>query len=228
MYRSRGLFIGAAMLWVMVTLGFFVLDSTASSRPPIAEGALASLLTAYLPVLVLCVFLLLYLTRKRSPIEWASDFHVNIERARPELWLVCAYLLITQIGLGYFWNTGLHFPGPEIYERNTHLWHDVVSWMLLNGVFYIVIPIYWLRRTGLRAADLFRSMEWRRNAWIIAAYWALDFFRAHHWWRQLFLFKRATICSGRSDQHRGQYHRCRVTGRATDARDIDTPPHGAF
>ena len=176
MYRSRGLFIGAAMLWVMVTLGFFVLDSTASSRPPIAEGALASLLTAYLPVLVLCVFLLLYLTRKRSPIEWASDFHVNIERARPELWLVCAYLLITQIGLGYFWNTGLHFPGPEIYERNTHLWHDVVSWMLLNGVFYIVIPIYWLRRTGLRAADLFRSMEWRRNAWIIAAYWALDFF----------------------------------------------------
>ena len=52
MYRSRGLFIGAAMLWVMVTLGFFVLDSTVSSRPPIAEGALASLLTVYLPVLV--------------------------------------------------------------------------------------------------------------------------------------------------------------------------------
>ncbi len=164
------------MLWALVTLIFFVLDATVNYRPPIAEDALGSLLSAYLPVLALCVFLLLYLTRTRSPTEWASDFHVNIERARPELWLVCAYLLITQIGLGFFWNTGLHFPGPEVYERNTHHWHDVVRWMLLNSVFYIVIPIYWLRRTGLRAADLLRSLEWRRNAWIIVAYWALDFF----------------------------------------------------
>ena len=164
------------MLWALVTLIFFVLDATVNYRPPIAEDALGSLLSAYLPVLALCVFLLLYLTRTRSPTEWASDFHINIERARPELWLVCAYLFITQIGLGFFWNTGLHFPGPEVYERNTHHWHDVVRWMLLNSVFYIVIPIYWLRRTGLRAADLLRSLEWRRNAWIIVAYWALDFF----------------------------------------------------
>ena len=176
MFTSRPFLMSAALLWPLVTLGFFVLDSTVSSRPPIAEGALTSLLTVYLPVLALSVFLLLFLTRKRSPTEWASDFHINIERARPELWLVCAYLFITQIGLGFFWNTGLHFPGPEVYERNTHHWHDVVSWMLLNGVFYIVIPIYWLRRTGLRAADLLRSLEWRRNAWIMVAYWALDFF----------------------------------------------------
>ena len=176
MYKSQPFLISAAMLWALVTLIFFVLDATVNYRPPIAEDALGSLLSAYLPVLALCVFLLLYLTRTRSPTEWASDFHVNIERARPELWLVCAYLLITQIGLGFFWNTGLHFPGPEVYERNTHHWHDVVRWMLLNSVFYIVIPIYWLRRTGLRAADLLRSLEWRRNAWIIVAYWALDFF----------------------------------------------------
>jgi len=175
-YKSQPFLISAAMLWALVTLIFFVLDATVNYRPPIAEDALGSLLSAYLPVLALCVFLLLYLTRTRSPTEWASDFHVNIERARPELWLVCAYLLITQIGLGFFWNTGLHFPGPEVYERNTHHWHDVVRWMLLNSVFYIVIPIYWLRRTGLRAADLLRSLEWRRNAWIIVAYWALDFF----------------------------------------------------
>ena len=176
MYKSQPFLISAAMLWALVTLIFFVLDATVNYRPPIAEDALGSLLSAYLPVLALCVFLLLYLTRTRSPTEWASDFHVNIERARPELWLVCAYLLITQIGLGFFWNTGLHFPGPEVYERNTHHWHDVVRWMLLNSVFYIVIPIYWLRRTGLRAADLLRSLKWRRNAWIIVAYWALDFF----------------------------------------------------
>lgn len=176
MYKSQPFLISAAILWALVTLIFFVLDATVNYRPPIAEDALGSLLSVYLPVLALCVFLLLYLTRTRSPTEWASDFHVNIERARPELWLVCAYLLITQIGLGFFWNTGLHFPGPEVYERNTHHWHDVVRWMLLNSVFYIVIPIYWLRRTGLRAADLLRSLEWRRNAWIIVAYWALDFF----------------------------------------------------
>ena len=48
--------------------------------------------------------------------------------------------------------------------------------MLLNGVFYIVIPHLLAAANGLRAADLFRSLEWRRNAWIIAAYWALDFF----------------------------------------------------
>jgi hypothetical protein len=164
------------MLWAAVTITFFLLDSTVNYRPPIAEGALDSLLTVYLPVLALSVFLLLFLTRKRSPIEWARDFHVDVTRARSQLWLVCAYLLITQIGLGYFWNTGLHFPGPEVYERNTHHWQDVVSWMLLNGVFYIAIPIYWLRRTGLRVADLLRALEWRKNAWIIVAYWALDFF----------------------------------------------------
>jgi hypothetical protein len=164
------------MLWAAVTITFFLLDSTVNYRPPIAEGALSSLLSAYLPVLALSVFLLLFLTRKRSPIEWARDFHVDVTRARSQLWLVCAYLLITQIGLGYFWNTGLHFPGPEVYERNTHHWQDVVSWMLLNGVFYIAIPIYWLRRTGLRVADLLRALEWRKNAWIIVAYWALDFF----------------------------------------------------
>lgn len=164
------------MLWAAVTITFFLLDSTVNYRPPIAEGALSSLLSAYLPVLALSVFLLLFLTRKRSPIEWARDFHVDVTRARSQLWLVCAYLLITQIGLGYFWNTGLHFPGPEVYERNTHHWQDVVSWMLLNGVFYIAIPIYWLRRTGLRVGDLLRALEWRKNAWIIVAYWALDFF----------------------------------------------------
>ena len=176
MHNSRLLFFGVATLWLLAALGFFSLDSTFDSRPPVAEGALDSLLTVYLPVLALSVFLLLFLTRKRSPIEWASDFHVDITRARPQLWLVCAYLLITQIGLGFFWNTGLHFPGPEVYERSTHHWHDVVSWMLLNGVFYIVIPIYWLRRTGLRVANLLRTLEWRKNAWIIVAYWALDFF----------------------------------------------------
>ena len=176
MYNSRLLLFSVATLWLLVALGFFSLDSTLDSRPPITEGALASLLTMYLPVLSLSVFLLLFLTRKRSPIEWARDFHVDVTRARSQLWLVCAYLLITQIGLGYFWNTGLHFPGPEVYERSTHHWQDVVSWMLLNGVFYIAIPIYWLRRTGLRVADLLRSLEWRQNAWIIIAYWSLDFF----------------------------------------------------
>lgn len=176
MDKTRPLFICFAMLWAAVTITFFLLDSTVNYRPPIAEGALSSLLSAYLPVLALSVFLLLFLTRKRSPIEWARDFHVDVTRARSQLWLVCAYLLITQIGLGYFWNTGLHFPGPEVYERNTHHWQDVVSWMLLNGVFYIAIPIYWLRRTGLRVADLLRALEWRKNAWIIVAYWALDFF----------------------------------------------------
>ena len=176
MDKTRPLFICFAMLWAAVTITFFLLDSTVNYRPPIAEGALSSLLSAYLPVLALSVFLLLFLTRKRSPIEWARDFHVDVTRARSQLWLVCAYLLITKIGLGYFWNTGLHFPGPEVYERNTHHWQDVVSWMLLNGVFYIAIPIYWLRRTGLRVADLLRALEWRKNAWIIVAYWALDFF----------------------------------------------------
>ena len=176
MDKTRPLFICFAMLWAAVTITFFLLDSTVNYRPPIAEGALSSLLSACFPVLALSVFLLLFLTRKRSPIEWARDFHVDVTRARSQLWLVCAYLLITQIGLGYFWNTGLHFPGPEVYERNTHHWQDVVSWMLLNGVFYIAIPIYWLRRTGLRVADLLRALEWRKNAWIIVAYWALDFF----------------------------------------------------
>ena len=91
------------------------------------------------------------------------------------LWIF-VYLLATQLILGFVFNTGLHFPGPDMYQQADHRRGEVITWMLLNGVIYVALPLFWLNRVGFRFKSLFYPWPWRRNLWIIAAYWALDFF----------------------------------------------------
>ena len=50
-----------ALGWLSITTVFFATQNSSVQIPPIAEGALSSLLLAYFPVLLLCVFLLLFL-----------------------------------------------------------------------------------------------------------------------------------------------------------------------
>ena len=174
--RSGQLLLSLCFAWVVAVSVFVAIDSRTTARPPIAADGLLSLLGVYLPVLALCVFLLLLLTRRRDPFPWTERFCIDTQTAGKEVLWIFVYLLTTQLILGFVFNTGLHFPGPDMYQQADHRRGEVITWMLLNGVIYVALPLFWLNRVGFRFKSLFYPWPWRRNLWIIAAYWALDFF----------------------------------------------------
>ena len=174
--RAGQSLLSLCVAWVVAVSVFVAIDSRTTARPPIAAEGLLSLLGVYLPVLALCVFLLLLLTRRRDPFPWTERFSIDSQTAGKEVLGIFVYLLTTQLILGFVFNTGLHFPGPDMYQQADHRRGEVITWMLLNGVIYVALPLFWLNRVGFRFKSLFYPWPWRRNLWIIAAYWALDFF----------------------------------------------------
>ena len=164
------------LAWVVATLVFFTTQTGLSAVPPIAIDAVSSLLFAYFPVLALCVFLLLYLTRSRDVFDWETLYALNREKAGIEVLAAFVYLLVTQLVLGLFFDVGLHFPGPHVYEPWSFAYQHVVVWTLVNTLVYVLVPLLWLRRRGLNLVEFMRALEWRSNIWILIAFWALDFF----------------------------------------------------
>ena len=69
-YLHDRTFLGALVFWLIATISYFQFVAMGYALSPIAVDGLKSLLTFYIPVLVLTVFLLLYLTRKRPPVKW--------------------------------------------------------------------------------------------------------------------------------------------------------------
>jgi hypothetical protein len=165
-----------SLLWFVSASVFFATQMSSSTVPPIAIDALSSLFLAYFPVLALCVFLLLFLTRKREAFDWESLYRVDRDLAGQEVILAFAYLLLTQWVLGLYFEVGLHFPGPHIYEAGRFDLQNVLLWALVNSVVYVVVPLVWLCRSGLDLSKFVRTLQWRRNIWILIAFWALDFF----------------------------------------------------
>ena len=162
--------------WVLITSSYFVFVAAGYAVSPIAENGLDSLLTIYLPVLILTVFLLLYLTRNREQVAWSKVFNVDKSKAKKEAWLTVGYLLLTQLILGLGFNMGLHFPGTDVYSSGSHSQVDVWTWALTYTFIYTLLPILWLWQKGFSFRKLFSSFNWLRDGWIIVAYWALDFF----------------------------------------------------
>ena len=68
-YLKDRTFLGALVFWRIATIGYFQFVAMGYPLSPIAVDGLGSLLTFYIPVLILTVFLLLYLTRKRPPVK---------------------------------------------------------------------------------------------------------------------------------------------------------------
>ena len=164
------------LAWFVSACVFFATQVSSPTVPHIAIDALSSLFLAYFPVLALSVFLLLFLTRNRDAFDWESLYRVDRDRAGQEVVLAFAYLLITQWVLGLYFEVGLHFPGPHVYEAGRFDLQTVLLWALVNSVVYVVIPLVWLCRSGLDLSKFVRALEWRRNIWILVAFWALDFF----------------------------------------------------
>ena len=142
-------------LWITATSFYFLFNSIGFALSPIAEDGLISLLTIYIPVLFLTVFLLIYLTRKREQVDWAKLYVVDKESAKKEAWLCLIYLIITQLILGVGFNMGLHFPGTDTYSSGSHSQQDVLIWLII----YTIIPIFWLQRKGLSIGKLFTSFK---------------------------------------------------------------------
>jgi hypothetical protein len=164
------------LAWFVSACVFFARQVSSPTVPHIAIDALSSLFLAYFPVLALSVFLLLFLTRNRDAFDWESLYRVDRDRAGQEVVLAFAYLLITQWVLGLYFEVGLHFPGPHVYEAGRFDLQTVLLWALVNSVVYVVIPLVWLCRSGLDLSKFVRALQWRRNIWILIAFWALDFF----------------------------------------------------
>ena len=165
-----------SLAWFVATLVFFITQTGLSAVPPIAVDALSSLFLTYFPVLALCVFLLLYLTRGRDAFDWETLYALNREQAGVEVLAAFIYLLVTQLVLGLFFDVGLHFPGPRVYESGSFAYQHVVVWTLVNTVVYVLVPLLWLRGQGLNLVEFMRALQWRRNIWILIAFWALDFY----------------------------------------------------
>ncbi len=176
MSKNLNLFLAIGLVWLGFTAIFFGVQIGSTVVPPISEDALSSLLLAYFPVLAICVFLLLFLTRNRAEFDWESLYRINRDRAVKEVSFAFVYLIMTQVVLGLFFKVGLHFPGPYVYETGKFDLQDLTLWIVVNSVFYIFIPLHWLRRSGFDFGQFMRALEWRRNIWILIAFWAIDFF----------------------------------------------------
>ena len=146
------IFLAGLSFWIIATFSYFLSVQKGFDVSPIAEDGLTSLLTAYIPVLVLAVFLLLYLTRKRDAVNWIDLYSVKKSTAKREAWLTVVYLLVTQLILGLGFNMGLHFPGTDVYSTGSHSQADVWVWAITYTIIYTILPLTCLLYTS-DAAD---------------------------------------------------------------------------
>ena len=167
------------LVWLIATVAFFAGEASGLIVPPIAVDAFMSLVGLYTPVFLVCVLLLLFLTRKRDSVDWERVFGANKATAMIEALLSLGYLLVTQLVLGGAFGIGLHYPGPAVYQTVNPSFNagGVWLWALLNAFVYVVLPMAWLvLAKNFSMRTLWSSLEWRRDLWIIVAYWAFDFF----------------------------------------------------
>lgn len=170
------LFVSGLLIWTVATSCYFLFVYMGFGVSHIAQDGLMSLLTIYLPVLILTVFLLLYLTRYREPVNWVDLYGIDKTTAKNEAWLAVVYLLATQLILGAGFNLGLHFPGTDVYSSGSHSQIDVWIWVITYSITYTILPLLWLKYKGVSLKKLITSLKWKRDMWIIIGYWALDFF----------------------------------------------------
>lgn len=165
------------VVWFAATVSLLVGQARGMKIPIIAEDAVGSLLMAYVPVVLVVVLLQLFLTRERSSVDWEQVYGVNKKTAKAEADLALVYLTVTQLVLGLAFKIGLHFPGPDVYKTGSHDQNDVWIWASVNCFVYVVLPMAWLYfGASLDMIELLSSLKWRRDLWIIVAYWCFDFF----------------------------------------------------
>jgi len=99
----------------------------------------------------------------------ADGFHSR------DLWGALAYLFIGHLVLGALFDTGLHFPGPQVFAPHSQGIADIFKWMALQGVVFALVPCFWLRKRGFGLARLITGINWRRDIWLMIAFWCGEF-----------------------------------------------------
>jgi len=82
---------------------------------------------------------------------------------------------ISHLIAGKLFGVGLHFPGPDVFDQAEHGVREVVRWMVVQGLLFVILPFIWLRRQGFSVRNLISGINWRRDIWILLAFWCGEF-----------------------------------------------------
>jgi len=163
------------LFWVSMLIIFTQTSNDIEIMPEIAKQGLNDIWFFYLPLLLFTLITIFFFTRKRERPTW-ENFSVNKNTIKKDLIVVISYLIVTQIFLGSIVEVGLHFPGPEVYDTKSHGVFDVTQWVIIQSFFYIFMPYVWLRRQGFTIKKMWSGINFKRDIWIIIAFWLGDFF----------------------------------------------------
>ena len=162
------------IFWVLMLAVFRAVGGTRDGLPPIAAEGLDDVWYFYLPLLLFTLATVFYFTRNRERPTWHA-FAVDRSAVRQQLFLALVYLVICHVLLGSAFDTGLHFPGPDVFEPSDHAVTDVAQWAAVQGVFFVVLPYLWLRSQGFSLRKLISGIDWKRDIWFMLLFWGGEF-----------------------------------------------------
>jgi len=152
LYRDKAFIFGVS-IWLIATAAYFGFVSMGFPLSPIAENGLMSLVTIYLPVLLLSVFLLIYLTRKRDiwiiVAYWALDFFGSILAGATDFF---GGISASQYAKGIPWGILINALGAGLpvvvmmhiifIPRMAVLFKNKLTVILMGGLFYSVFSLF--------------------------------------------------------------------------------------
>lgn len=168
------LFLAAIAFWATMLAVFQRTKSSMDELPPIASNGLSDVWFFYLPLLMVTMCVVYFFTRTRERPTW-KNFAINEITLKRDLAIAIAYLTISHLLVGGLFDIGLHFPGPEVFESSTHGVQQVIWWITIQGLLFGVLPYLWLRRQGFSIRKLVSGIDWKRDGWLMLAFWFGEF-----------------------------------------------------
>jgi len=153
---------------------FKLSSNSVEDLPSIAVNGLNDVWYFYLPLSIFTVATICFISRKRKVPDW-GNFAITAKTIKRDVVIAIVYLFAVQCVLGITANTGLHFPGPEVFNKGTHGGADVVRWVLLQGFFFVLCPLFWLRKQGFSWRLLLKGIQFKRDIWVMLFFWAGEF-----------------------------------------------------
>ncbi|MCV0425473.1 MAG: hypothetical protein K5905_08360 [Roseibium sp.] len=169
------LLLGPVLFWLAMMAAFIWASRSPDPSPPIAAEGLRDLWQFYLPLMLFTLATVFYFTRNRTKPTW-QGFGVARHSIKQDLALALAYLIAGHLILGSLFNVGLHFPGPEVFAPGVHNRQGVLWWAGLQATVFVVLPYFWLRRRGFDLKKLVKGIDWKRDIWLMIAFWGGEFF----------------------------------------------------
>ncbi|MBG6165476.1 hypothetical protein IWQ54_005166 [Labrenzia sp. EL_195] len=172
--RKSARLLAPVAFWLAMLATFIWANGSTGLTPPIAAEGLRDVWQFYLPLMVFTLATVFYFTRNRTRPTW-QGFAVARHSMTRDLAFALAYLVAGHLILGAVFNTGLHFPGPDVFENGSHDHQEVIRWAALQVTVFVLLPYIWLRRRGFSFRKLITGIDWKRDIWLMIAFWAGEF-----------------------------------------------------